>query len=125
VQQLLAGGPIPLVVVGFSPPDVLGALADHLGLLGRMFSDPDRTLYRLMGLDRAPLWRIYSPDTLAFYAGRLLRGRTLRKGVEDTRQLGADAVCVDGVITRIWRPATPDDRPLPECIVAVARVFDR
>ena len=87
----------------------------------QILSDPDRALYRALGLGRAPLWRIYSPGTLAYYAGQALRGRTLAKPVEDTRQLGGDALCVAGVITTIWRPATPDDRADPAVLGRAAR----
>jgi hypothetical protein len=40
---------------------------------------------------------VYSPGTLATYAAALARGRRLARPVEDTRQLGADAIMIDGV----------------------------
>lgn len=125
MQELLAGSPIPLVTVGFSPAEALGPLADRLGLRGRMLSDPDRDLYRRIGLRRVPIWRIYSPGTLAYYARQVLRGASLPAPVEDTRQLGGDAVCVDGVVTRVWCTRTPTDRPDPVRIVAAAQAIDR
>ena len=114
-------GAVPLVVAGFSPPDALAALAAHLGLTGTVLSDVDRRLYRRLGLRRAPMWRVYSPGTLAGYALRVLRGATLQRPVEDTRQMGGDALVVDGRVERLWRPATPDDRAAPARIAAVAR----
>jgi hypothetical protein len=39
-----------------------------------------------------------------------LRGATLHKPVEDTRQMGGDVLLVEGRIERLWKPATPDDR---------------
>lgn len=50
---------------------------------------------------------------LARCASWKLRGRMLHKPVEDTRQMGGDALVVDGRIVRIWRPATPDNRAAP------------
>jgi hypothetical protein len=50
-----------------------------------------------------------------------LRGATLHKPVEDTRQMGGDALLVDGRIERLWRPATPDDRAAPARIAGAAR----
>lgn len=112
----LADAAVPLVVVGFSPADALAPLADHLGLPGRVLSDPDRTAYRALGLGRAPVWRVYSPGTMLRYAGAVLRGHTLHKPVEDTRQMGGDALVVDGIVVRRWRPSTPDDRVDPAVI---------
>ena len=120
MQSELAGA-VPLVVVGFSPAEALDPLATHLGLTGLMLTDPDRRLYQRLGLRRARIWRVYSPGTMARYALRKLRGATLHKPVEDTRQMGGDALLVDGRITTIWRPATPDDRAAPARIADAAR----
>ncbi len=118
-------GAVPLVVVGFSPAGALAPLAEYLGLTGLVLSDPDRTLYHRLGLRRAPIWQVYSPGTIAGYALLKLRGATLHKPVEDTRQMGGDALVVDGRIERLWRPATPDDRAAPARIAAAARERDR
>src|SRR5262249_58070015 len=50
-----------LILVGFSPPGPLAAIARHLGWPGLVLSDPDRLLYRRLGVGRAPLWRGFSP----------------------------------------------------------------
>ena len=124
MQQELDGA-VPLVVVGFSPADALAPLADHLGLTGAVLSDTDRLLYGRLGLGRAPVWHVYSPGTLARYALWRLQGRTLHKPVEDTRQMGGDALLVDGRVERIWRPATPDDRAAPDRVARTARARGR
>lgn len=118
-------GAVPLVVVGFSPAEALAPLAEHLGLTGLVLSDPGRVLYHRLGLRRAPVWRVYSPGTIARYALLKLRGATLHKPVEDTRQMGGDALVVDGRVERLWRPATPDDRAAPARIAAAARERNR
>lgn len=120
MQKLLTGTGAGLVTVGFSPPEAMSALARHLHLTGLVLSDPGRALYRLLGLGRAPLWRVYDPATLLFYARAALRRRRLTRPVEDTRQLGGDAVAVDTTVVRRWRPATPTDRADPGAVVAVA-----
>jgi len=79
---------IGLILVGFSPPQRLAALARHLGWPGRVLADQQRALYRRLGVGRAPLWRVYSPATLATYAAAAARGYRLARPVEDTRQLG-------------------------------------
>jgi hypothetical protein len=120
VQNELEGA-VPLVVVGFSPADALAPLATHLGLTGLVLSDPDRRLYQRLGLRRAPIWQVYSAGTIARYALLKVRGATLHKPVEDTRQMGGDTLLADGRIERLWRPATPDDRAAPARIADAAR----
>ncbi len=102
---------IGLVLIGFSPADRLAAIARHLGWPGLVLSDPTRLLYRRLGIGRAPWWRVYNPATLATYARAHRKGQRAVKPQDDTRQLGGDALAVDGVITRLWRPRSPDDRP--------------
>jgi hypothetical protein len=112
-----------LILVGFSPPERLAAVARHLGWPGRILTDQDRVLYRRLGIGRAPLWRIYSPATLATYAAVLARGHRLARPVEDTRQLGADAIMIDGVVRRLWRPRSPDDRPAAAEVIAATSAW--
>ena len=47
------------------------------------------------GCAEAPLWRVYSPGTLAFYREAKRRGLRLHAPVEDTRLLGGDALVRD------------------------------
>ena len=114
---------IGLILVGFSPPQRLAAIARHLGWPGRILADPGRVLYQRLGVGRAPLWRVYSPGTLARYAAAAARGYRLARPVEDTRQLGADAVMVGGVVRQLWRPRTPNDRPPAAEVIAAARAW--
>jgi hypothetical protein len=109
-----------LVAVGFSPVDRLVAVTRHLGWTGRVLSDPGRRLYTRLGIGRAPWGRVYSPGTVALYARAVARGHRLAKPEEDARQLGADAVAVDGIVTVLWRPRSPDDRPGAAEVLAAA-----
>ena len=109
-----------LILVGFSPPQPLAAIAGHLGWPGAILSDQERVLYRCLGIGRAPLWQVYSPGTLATYAAALARGHRLARPVEDTRQLGADAIMIGGVVRRLWRPRSPDDRPAAAEVIAAS-----
>jgi hypothetical protein len=114
---------IGLILVGFSPPELLAALARHLGWPGRVLAGQQRALYRRLGVERAPLWRVYSPATLATYAAAAARGRRLARPVEDTRQLGADAIMIDSTVRLLWRPRTPSDRPPAGQVTAAARAW--
>lgn len=109
-----------LILIGFSPPRPLAAIARHLGWPGRVLADPGRALYRRLEVGRAPLWRVYSPGTLATYAVMMARGHRPARPAEDTRQLGADAIMVDGIVRQLWRPRTPNDRPQAAEVIAAA-----
>lgn len=121
VQEALDDPWVDLIMVGFSPPDRLVALARHLGWAGMVLSDPLRQLYRRLGLGRAPWWRKYTPATVALYVRAVRGGQKLQKPVEDTRQLGGDALLHAGKVTHLWRSRTPDDRPPPGEVMAAAR----
>lgn len=120
MHQQRADPRIGLTAVGFSPPEALAELAGHLDWPHPFLSDEHRTMYVALGLGRAALHRVYSPGTLAYYARAMLRGEHLTRSVEDTRQLGGDAVVRDGVIVRRWRPRSPDDRVAPAALLTAA-----
>ncbi len=75
---------IGLLLVGFSPADRLAPIARRLGWTGAVLSDPDRELYRRLGIGGAPWWRVYTPATLAIYA------RARRAGRRPSRPTGED-----------------------------------
>ena len=116
---------MPVTAVGFSPPGALALLAEDLHWKGPFLSDVDRVLYRRLGLPRARLDRVYSVGTVRRYARAAARGRRLPRPVEDTRQLGGDAVLLDGSARVLWRPRTPDDRVAPVALVAAVSELAR
>lgn len=98
-----------------------GALPSrHLKWPGEVLADQDRVLYHRLGIGRARLRRLYFLKTMAAYAIALALGERLAKPVEDARQLGADAVVVDGVARMLWRPRTPNDRSEADDVIATA-----
>ncbi|MHB1595090.1 MAG: hypothetical protein ACYCO9_10825 [Streptosporangiaceae bacterium] len=114
---------IGLLLVGFSPPAPLAAIARHHGWPGEILTDPGRLLYRRLGIRRASLRQVYSAGTVATYAAAVARGHRLTRPVEDTRQLGADAIMINGVIRQLWRPRTPSDRPDAADVISAARAW--
>lgn len=120
VRDLATGCPVGLIAAGFSPADALAALAEYLSWPGPFLVDQQRRLYRLLGMRRATLWRVYSPGTLARYAVAASRGHQLQRPVEDTRQMGGDALVQDGVVVHRWLPRTPDDRVSPTLLLRAA-----
>ncbi len=115
-----ANDSVGLVLIGFSPPERLAALARHLRWPGLVLSDPTRRIYQQLGFGRAPLWRVYSARTVLTYARAVRTGHRLPRPVEDTRQLGGDAIVVDGTVVQLWRPRSPDDRPTASEVLAAA-----
>ena len=115
---------VGLVLVGFSPADRLTAIARHLRWPGAVLADPDRVLYARLGIGRAPVWQVWNPGTLAVYRRARRQGwRPSPTEGEDLRQLGGDAVVVDGVVRVLWRPRSPDDRPPAADVLSTARAL--
>jgi hypothetical protein len=108
---------VQVLVVGFSPPEALTGLRRHLSLPWPILSDEPRELYRRLGVSRTGWRHVYTPGTLAQYGRALLSGRALHRPVEDTRQLGADVILVDGTVTMVYRASSPDDRPTADLLL--------
>ena len=106
------------VAVGFSPAGALAALADHLAWPWPFLSDTERLVYARLGLPRARLRDVYTAATLRTYAEAAARGTRVQRPVEDTRQLGGDAVVSHGRVVRLFRPTSPDDRPAVAALLA-------
>lgn len=123
VRLELEGLGFSLVAVGFSPPAALASLAEHLGWALPFCSDGERVLYDRLRLGRAGARQLLTPGTRALYRSAVERGVRLHRPVEDVRQLGGDALMVDGIARRTFRPSSPDDRPPPEELVAAARIL--
>lgn len=119
----LAGAEFDVAAVGFSPPEALAPLADHLDWPHPFASDVDRVLYARLGIRRAPLRNVFNGRTLARYRDAIFGGRRLHAPVEDIRQLGGDVLVVDGVARLLALPASPDDRPSVDDLVAGARAL--
>ena len=112
------GDAFPIVITFTDDPMRLAAYRAHLDIQFPVVADVDRVLYRVLGAGRGSLRRVWSPGTLVMYARLLRRGRQLHRPMEDTRQLGADAVIDrDGRLHRLWLPPSPDARPHVEEII--------
>ena len=110
-----------VAVVTFADPARLAAYRAHLQLPFDVVADPERTLYRLLGVGRGTTRQVWSLGTLRMYAQLLRAGRRLRRPTEDIHQLGADVVIGrDGTVRYVSLPATRDARPpISDLIAAV------
>ena len=70
-----------------------------------------------------PPRRAHSPGPLPPSPASVALGRRLPRPVEDPRQLGADAIMIDGMVRQLWRPRTPNDRPPASDVIAAARAW--
>ena len=74
-------------------------------------SDPGRSLYRAVGLERGDLLQLLGPRVLARGIGGLLRGYGVGRMVGDVRQLPGVFLVRDGRLIRAFRHETAADRP--------------
>lgn len=125
-RSVLEGLGATVVAVGFSPPGALVDLAGHLRWPWPFLTDPDRMLYERLGLPRVGPAEVWTGATRAIYRDALGRGERVPKPVEDTSQLGGDAVVGHGRVLRLFRTASPTDRvPVPELIAALTALAAR
>jgi hypothetical protein len=110
-----------VIAAGFSPAPALAELASYLDWPWPFLSDRERRLYRRLGLPRVAPWHVYTPGTLLRYGRALVTGHAIRKPVEDTRQLGGDAVVRAGKVVRLFRTTSPDDRAPVSAILDALR----
>ena len=112
-------GDATVAVVAFAAPERLAAHRRHLAAPFPFVSDPERTLYRLLGAERGTRRQVWSAGTMRLYARLLRDGRRLQRPTEDIRQLGADAVVGrDGRLRYLALPASPDARPPIDDLIA-------
>lgn len=112
-----------IIAVTFAKPPLLHAFQEEMDLPFPVLGDPERTVYRAFGFDRAGFARVWlDPRVWRRYAHLLRSGRRLRATEQDTLQLGGDAV-IDraGRVVWIHRSRGPEDRPTVETVAAAVR----
>jgi hypothetical protein len=109
------------IAVGFSPKDALAQLGRYLDWPWPFLADEHRAVYTRVGAGRAGLRHVYNAATLRRYAAAAARWARIRMPVEDTRQLGADALIRDGRAVWLYVERSPDDRPPAGLLVDLVR----
>ena len=111
-----------VVVVTFEPWERLAAYRDDHALGMRVVSDPERVVYRGLGLGRGSLGRVWGPRVLWRYVRLLWGGRRMERLGSDLYQLGGDAVLDRrGEVAWLHRSTDPVDRPPVAALVAAVR----
>ncbi len=105
------------IAVGFSPPAELSRLVESLEWPWPFLADEKRAVYARLDVRRATLRNVYTATTVWRYVRAAARGVRLHLPVEDTRQLGADAVIRRGRAVWVHRPLSPDDRPSVDVLI--------
>lgn len=88
-----------------------------------IYCDPQRELYRALGLARTSWWRILSPGSIFRYLKLIFQGGRVRSMYpgEDPLQLGGDfLIRRDRGIIWSYRSQEPTDRPKLEDILMIA-----
>jgi len=113
-----------VVVVSFGSLQGADGWLKDTGCKLEMFLDPDRSLYRALGLPRS-VSKVWGISTIHFYAGEVASGRTLPKSQQeedDPLQMGGDfTLNRTGLLTLCHPSSNPRDRPSLEKILAVVR----
>ena len=103
-----------VAVVTMSKPEVLAEYQRTHQWPFRLFSDPERAVYRRFELPRAPMSSFFRPSVLAGYFRLMFRGWRPRKHQEgeDPFQLGGDFILDDNQKVIFAYPSkTATDRP--------------
>jgi len=113
--------PVEIVIVHFDETDRLHEYRSFHGVPDdvRIVADPERTLYRTLGIGRGRWWRVWGPRTFRAYLRLMREGRRYRRHRGDSLQLGGDVVVgADGRVAWTFLPAEPDARPTHQQIEA-------
>ncbi len=110
-------GDAVVVVVTFTRPRNLPGYRRRFAAPLPVLADEERALYRLLGLGRGSVTRVWGWRSLRSYVGLVRSGGRLDRGPadrtnEDTLQLGGNAVIdSQGRLAWVFRGSGPDDRP--------------
>ena len=103
---------VRIVLVHMTPAHLAGDWLESSGLGGvDHLSDPDRRLYRAMGLGRGSLRQLFGLRCFVRGVAATLRGHIVGRLVGDGFQMPGAFLIRDGVVTSAYRHASAADRP--------------
>lgn len=111
-MELVAAAGLAVVVVTFADWGTNAGYARIQGWPFPVLSDPERQLYRLLGLGEAHGLGLWRPRVLVRYLGLILRGYRAERSAQDIHQLGGDVIIgADRRLVYLHRSVDPSDRP--------------
>jgi peroxiredoxin len=111
-RQAIEGAGVGIVLFHMGPEPASALLFDANGVgdLPRV-SDPERALYRALGLRRGGLWALAAPSVWWRLMRAAFVGKRLGKAVGDPWQMPGAFVVHKGRVIRAFRHRTQGDRP--------------
>jgi len=113
-----------VVVISFGSLHGAAGWLKDTGCKLKMFLDPDRSLYRALGLPRS-VSKVWGISTIHFYAGEVASGRSLPKSQQeedDPLQMGGDfTLSRTGHLLLCHPSSNPRDRPSLEQILSAVK----
>jgi hypothetical protein len=107
-----------LVVIGNGTPNFIAGFREHTGYQGPLYVDPSLASYTAAGMKRA-LWRIFTPQTLAYGVRALVGGhRQGRTRGDQEQQGGVLVIAPPGRIIHEHQSKVAGDNEPPARIVA-------
>ena len=84
--------------------------------------DPDRSVYRALGMGSASWWDLIGPAALWKYFKMFCKGTRPQSGGSDLHQLGGDVLIdPEGILRMLYVSEGPHDRPSMEEIFAAIK----
>ena len=114
-----------VLIVAFGTLPLAQAWLEETCAPFRLLLDPERTVYRVYGLERS-LLRSWNLKTVQRYVQLMRAGRQWRGIQGDSTQLGGDFIVdADGMLRLVYRSSDATDRPPMERLFAVLRQLAR
>lgn len=113
-RQEFADAGVSILIVSQAKPAIAALFLRHFPQPVSLVCDPERRLYRLLGLERTHWWNFLRPTVLFGYLGHIRRGMRILKPYEgeDVYQLGGDFLFDRaGRIVYAYRSQDATDRP--------------
>jgi len=113
---------LQIQVITFDDASRAQLYSQNMHLSWPVLIDHDRRAYAAYQMQRAGLWELYNPVSIAKYLSLMIKGNRPGKPGKDWHQLGGDVLMDPQGIVRLHHVSrTPHDRPTPDQIFELIR----